>query len=100
MTDAQPETVSADEARDIRRRQLRYRSWKRGTKEMDLLMGNFADAYLDGFSDEELDQFEWLLRENDPDLYNWFVGVSQPPADYENPMLARFLAFDYKPDPR
>lgn len=100
MTELEAKTAITQQDIEARRRQLRYRSWKRGTKEMDLLMGNFADAHLDSFNDEELDQFEWLLRENDPDLLNWFVGAAKPPEDYQNPMLARFLAFDYKPDAR
>lgn len=84
----------------VRKRRLKYRSWKRGTKEMDLLMGSFADAHIDTMSEDELDQFEALLRESDPDLYSWYMKNSEPPADHANPMLPRFLAFSYQPDSR
>jgi antitoxin CptB len=89
----------AEDPIEIKRRQLHYRSWKRGTKEMDLLMGSFADANLSSMDTDELELFEHLLRESDPDLYNWFMGKAEPPANYENPMLQRFLSFAYKPEP-
>lgn len=98
VSDEADSTTDTEAAREIRRRQLRYRSGKRGTKEMDLLMGQFAERHLADFSDAELDQFEWLLRESDPDLYNWFNGQVPAPANHENPMLKRFLAFDYRPE--
>ena len=92
--------LDANEERAARQRRLRYRSWKRGTKEMDLLMGNFADSLVSTMDDEELDQFEALLLESDPDLYNWYMGKAEPPADNTNPMVARFLAFHYTPEER
>lgn len=92
--------LDANEERAARQRRLRYRSWKRGTKEMDLLMGNFADSLVPTMNDEELDQFEALLLESDPDLYNWYMGKAEPPADNTNPMVARFLAFHYTPEER
>ena len=45
----------------IRRRRLRYRAWHRGTRELDLLLGPFADAELDSMEPAELDRFEALL---------------------------------------
>jgi antitoxin CptB len=92
--------LDANEERAARQRRLRYRSWKRGTKEMDLLMGNFADTHITTMSDAELDQFEAMLLESDPDLYSWYMGNSKPPADNLNPMIPRFLAFDYTPEER
>ena len=64
------------------------------------LMGNFADSLVPTMDDEELDQFEALLLESDPDLYNWYMGKAEPPADNTNPMVARFLAFHYTPEER
>jgi antitoxin CptB len=74
------------------RRKLKFRSWHRGTREMDLLMGSFADKYVDQFNDTELKQFEQLLTSNDPDLYNWVTGQEQPPANDINPVFQKFLA--------
>ena len=46
---------------DERRRRLLFRSWHRGTREADLIMGRFADAYIAELSGPELDQYEHLL---------------------------------------
>jgi antitoxin CptB len=74
------------------RRKLRFRAWHRGTREMDLLMGQFADAHLADFSADEVLQFSEMLKENDPDLYDWYCGRSQPPANLVTPALEKFLA--------
>ena len=63
------------------RKQLIFRSWHRGTKEMDLLLGSFADKYVHDFSDEDLKAYEFVLTYNDPDLYNWMTGKEQPDSD-------------------
>jgi antitoxin CptB len=60
---------------------LRYRSWHRGTREMDLLMGSFADANLSAFTPAQLDEYEAILQEIDPDLYNWIAGIEALPPD-------------------
>ncbi len=64
-----------------RRERLRYRSHHRGTKEMDVLLGRFAERYLDGFGVIELAEYEALLEEQDQDLYDWALGRSVPPAE-------------------
>ena len=74
------------------RRKLQFRAWHRGTREMDLLMGQFADAHLPGFTAEELHQFSDMLSENDPDLYDWYCGRGQPPRGTLTPALQKFLA--------
>lgn len=63
------------------RKRLIFRSEHRGTKEMDLLMGSFARKYVPGFTDDELAQYDELLKNNDPDLYNWITGKEEPPAN-------------------
>jgi antitoxin CptB len=55
------------------------RSWRRGTKEMDLILGRFADAALDSLSPRRLAAYENLLSENDQDLYLWIAGAATPP---------------------
>lgn len=68
---------------DTRRKRLRMRSWRRGTKEMDLILGPFADARLAGLEAAALDAYEALLDEADSDLYAWILARStgaQPPA--------------------
>jgi antitoxin CptB len=66
---------------ETRRKRLIFRSWHRGTKEMDLLLGSFADKHVPGFSGEELESYDALLQISDPDLYNWITGVEDPPAN-------------------
>lgn len=59
---------------EIRLRRLKMRSWRRGMKEMDLILGHFADAALADLSPEELDAYEAVLTENDQDLYLWVTA--------------------------
>lgn len=79
-------------ALDKRRQKIRFRCWHRGTREMDLLLGSFADAVAPTLSAEELDQFERLLEEGDPDLYDWIGGRAEPPAELDSPLLRRLMA--------
>lgn len=59
---------------DTRIKRLRMRSWRRGTKEMDLILGPFADQRLAGLDAVLLDRYEALLEENDQDLYAWILA--------------------------
>ncbi|MGD9783743.1 MAG: succinate dehydrogenase assembly factor 2 [Hyphomicrobiaceae bacterium] len=58
---------------ETRRRRAAYRAHHRGTKEMDWLIGRFADARLPGLDGEELSRFERLLEMPDPELHGWIV---------------------------
>ncbi len=74
------------------RKKLRFRCWHRGTKEMDLMLGRFADTYVDGFNDQQLKDFEDMLSISDPDLYNWASGREPVPAEQQdNKILELFL---------
>ena len=79
---------------DVRRRKILFRAWHRGTREMDLLMGRFADAVLAGMSDAELDQFERLIDVPDPDLFRWIMGEADTPSPYDTPVLRQLKAFN------
>lgn len=57
-----------------RLKRLAMRSWRRGTREMDLILGPFADAELASLDAEALDAYERLLDENDQDLYPWITA--------------------------
>lgn len=85
-------TLSSD-GLDERRRKLLFRSWHRGTREMDLVMGRFADEWLARLSDAELDAFERLVEVPDPELYAWITGTADPPADCDAGLLRRMRAF-------
>jgi antitoxin CptB len=58
---------------DVRRRRAGFRANYRGTKEMDWLLGTFADAKLAGMSDDDLALFEKLIQLPDPDLQTWIL---------------------------
>jgi len=83
----------AGEDSAMRLRRLRYRAWHRGTKEMDLMLGPYADARLEGMGREELDRFETLLEEADTDLLKWLMGQEPTPADADQDLLADLLKF-------
>jgi len=51
-----------------------YRSTHRGTKEMDILLGNFVKKYIDTFNDKELSDLIELLNCEDSILYNWYFN--------------------------
>ena len=69
----------SDETRETRVKRLRMRAWHRGTKEMDFLLGGWADSHLTGADDAALDLFERVLAEDDHDLYHWVSGQRQAP---------------------
>ena len=87
-----PSTDAGDELA-MRLRRMRYRAWHRGTKEMDLLLGPFADARLAGMGADELDRFERLMDEADTDLLKWLLGQEPAPADTDHALLAQLLQF-------
>ncbi|WP_206050255.1 succinate dehydrogenase assembly factor 2 [Oceaniglobus ichthyenteri] len=70
------------EAPDVRVKRLYMRSIRRGIKEMDLILGAYADAGLARLSPEWLDLYDDLLSENDHDLYQWVTGQTATPAHF------------------
>lgn len=79
-----------------KRKRLIFRAGHRGTKEMDLLLGGFALAHVPGFNEAELEAFEELLTENDPDLYNWITGTENAPAHIaERPVFQKLIAYKF-----
>ncbi|MFK5997495.1 MAG: succinate dehydrogenase assembly factor 2 [Rhodobacterales bacterium] len=67
------------EDRDTRLKRLRMRSWHRGIKEMDMILGRFADEMISSLSDAELDAHEIMMAEQDHDLYMWVLDRESPP---------------------
>lgn len=85
------------ESLETRRKRLLFRSWHRGTREMDLLLGRFAEQHLATFSERQLTLFEEMLDHGDPDLYAWLVGRETPPHRFDHDVMKLFLNFKYKP---
>jgi antitoxin CptB len=80
----------------IRRRRLRYRAWHRGTKEMDLVLGPFADAHLEAYGSPELDRLEALMDEEDTDLLKWVMGQEPCPQNSDADLLGTIIAYRLK----
>ncbi|MFG1295837.1 MULTISPECIES: FAD assembly factor SdhE [Xanthobacter] len=78
---------------DPRRRRLLYRAWHRGMREMDLIMGKFADAEIGNLSDAELDAFENLIDAQDHDIFSWISETKPVPGEYDTPLFTRMKAF-------
>lgn len=75
------------------RKRLRFRAWRRGFKEADLVMGGFADAHLHTLDEAGLAAFEALLHETDQDVYDWVLGRAPAPARAQGPVLDAIAAF-------
>lgn len=80
------ENTMTDQAR---LRRLRYRAWRRGFKEIDLIIGHFVDNEAMTLSEGELDQLEELMSEQDQDLYGYIIGTVETPPELELPVLQR-----------
>lgn len=81
-----------NETQEARLKRLGMRSWRRGTKEMDLILGPFSDRHLPDLSEAELLLYDQLLDENDQDLYLWVTGVGQAPVPI-SALLERIAGF-------
>jgi antitoxin CptB len=87
-------TERSSEGLDPRRRKLLFRSWHRGIREMDLIMGRFADATIADLSDDELSHYERLMDVPDPQLFAWITGDEPVPQEQDTALFRRLRAFD------
>ncbi len=85
-------TTRSSEGLDTRRCKLLFRSWHRGIREMDLILGYFADTRIDKLSDEELDLYEVLLGIADNELLSWIIGVALVPAEVDTSVYRQIVA--------
>jgi len=79
--------MSASEARDSRLKKLSFRAWRRGFKEADIILGNFANDRLPGMTDAQLDMFEVLLELPDQDLYGWIIERDPTPPEHMSEIM-------------
>ena len=70
-------TTDISAALEVRRRRATYRANYRGTKEMDWLLGKFAEAHLAGMDEMSLTRFEQFLALPDPDLNAWILDPAR-----------------------
>jgi antitoxin CptB len=78
---------------DDRRKRLLFRCWHRGTREMDLILGRFADAEIARLADAELTQLEHLIELPDPDLYAALSSDVLLATEYRTPLFERIKSF-------
>ena len=74
---------------DDRRKRLLFRCWHRGTREMDLILGGFADAEITNLAERELGQLERLIELPDPDLYAALTGDTLLAPEYRSELFDR-----------
>jgi antitoxin CptB len=77
----------------MRRRRLRYRAAHRGTRELDLILGPYADAHVEAAGEVELDRFEQLLEEADTDLQKWLLRQEPPPHEADRDLIDAILLY-------
>lgn len=85
--------TAPDDNISIKRKRLIFRSWHRGTREIDLLLGGFADRHLPGFRAEQLALYDRFLNNSDPDIYNWLTRQEPVPPAEDNDVIRMLLAF-------
>jgi antitoxin CptB len=86
-------TQISSEGLDPRRRRLLFRSWHRGIREMDLVLGRFADSHIASLSDGELDEVERWLDVPDQRIFAWVNGAQAVPPEVDTPLFKRLRDF-------
>jgi len=71
-----------NETAEARLKRMKMRSWRRGMKEMDLILGPFSDTELVFLSEAQLLTYDRMLNENDQEIYTWFTGLNNAPEQY------------------
>jgi len=78
---------------ELKRKRLIFRSWHRGTREIDLMLGRFADLHLPDFNDSQLNSYERLLNNSSPDIYNWISKNEPVPPSEQSEVTDIILDF-------
>ncbi len=76
-----------DDLLAARRKRVMFRSARRGTQESDLIIGGFARAHAEGMDAGQLERFEQLLEQNDPELMAWVVGTRKVPEAFDHDVM-------------
>jgi antitoxin CptB len=77
----------------LKRKKLLFRAWHRGTREADILLGRYAEAHLPQMNEAQVDQLAALMDEQDPDIYDWLIGVRPVPPEFAEYIIASLREF-------
>ena len=64
------------------KKRLKIQSWRRGMKEMDLILGKFIDKNLDELTHDEITSYERLLLQDDQLIFSWFCKYEKIPVEF------------------
>ena len=87
------EAMRSSAGLDDRRKKLLFRSWHRGMREMDYVLGTFANQAIADMDDVELAEFEMLMQLPDPDMYKWLSGSVPVPDNYNTSVVRKIREF-------
>ena len=87
------EAMRSSAGLDDRRKRLLFRSWHRGMREMDFVLGTFANEAIADMSETDLEEFEMLMQVPDPDMYKWLSGTTEVPANWDTSVVRQIRKF-------
>lgn len=79
-----------------RLKKLRFRAWRRGFREIDLILGAFADRKLAQLDESHWRAFESLLEAPDQEVFDWITEAAPAPQAHDTPTLALLRAFRFE----
>jgi antitoxin CptB len=91
MTENEPVLTDLEK----RRKRLKFQCWHRGFKEIDLILGHFADRYLGDLSEQEITDLEALLSLPDQQIYEWLTGKDAVTPTFDTGVFGRIRKMDY-----
>ncbi len=86
-------TMRSSEGLEPRRKKILLRAWRRGIKEMDLILGKYADQEIGRMPEDQLSLFENLLEHSDLDLYSYIIGERSVPSELDTPLFRSIVQF-------
>ena len=82
-----PANMNPPLPRELWLKRLTYRSWHRGCKETDLVLGNYCAKHVEQLSEADLQLFEAFLDEDDAEIWAWLTEKTLCPKAEYAPLL-------------
>lgn len=89
--------TESEDALEIRKRRLMYRSTYTGTKETDIILSRFAERSLPTFNERQVELFEHMLTAGDPEIMAWVVRGKPVPSEFDNEVSRMLVRFKFVP---